>query len=298
MRLLCPVAEVTRLLSNLIKYQFVNLKAQDAFVIDPEKNEDRFVPLQKDSRVKIRSLEEVERENREKKEKKENTLHAKVEKEDEFSPGVSVVNFDEVLEQKTEEAEQLAEQILLDAKQQAEEIVARAQKEAEEIRNQAKDEGMEAGRQEGLMLAEEENNRVRNELEEEAAKMQQDYQSMIAQIEPRYVDILCSLIQKLTGVILADNKDLLLHLIRSSISDMEPASRYIIRVSPEDAIMVESCRGEISKEVGDAVIEVQEEKGLAKDECIIEADRQMVDCGFRTQLDNLLTTLRMLVQER
>lgn len=295
MRLLFPVAEVTRLLSNLIKYQFVNLKAQDAFVIDPEKNEERFVPLQKDSRVKIRPLEEVERENRE---KKENTLHAMEEKEDEFSPGVPVVNFDEVLEQKTEEAEQLAEQILLDAKQQAEEIVARAEKHAEEIRNQAKDEGMEAGRQEGLMLAEEENNRVRNELEEEAAKMQQDYQSMIDQIEPRYVDILCSLIQKLTGVILADNKDLLLHLIRSSISDMEPASRYIIRVSPEDAMMVESCRGEISKEVGDAVIEVQEEKGLAKDECIIEADRQMVDCGFRTQLDNLLTTLRMLVQER
>ena len=41
---------------------------------------------------------------------------------------------------------------------------------------------------------------------------------------------------------------------------------------------------------------MQEEKGLAEGECIIETDTQMIDCGFRTQLDNLINTLRMLAK--
>jgi flagellar biosynthesis/type III secretory pathway protein FliH len=61
---------------------------------------------------------------------------------------------------------------------------------------------------------------------------------------------------------------------------------------------VESCRSELSKEVGKVTIDIQEEKGLAKNECIIEGDHQMIDCGIKTQIDNLTTTLRMLVQER
>ena len=41
-------------------------------------------------------------------------------------------------------------------------------------------------------------------------------------------------------------------------------------------------------------LEVQEEKGLLDGECIIETDTQMIDCGFRTQLENMISTLRML----
>lgn len=268
-------------MSNLIKYQFVNLKSDHAFVIDPEKNSEKFVPLKDDSRVKIRTLEEVEEE-----------------KNEEFAAGVPVQNYDEMLSQKMEETQEQAKKVLSDAENRAAQILSQAREEAEEIRAKAEAEGMEAGRQNGLLKAEEENEQLRRDLLEKTERMQNEYRQMIDHIEPKYVDILCSLIQKLTGVLLADNKDLLLHLIRSSISDMEPSGRYIIRVSSEDVMRVESCRGEIAKEAGDAAVEVQEDKGLAKDECIIEADRQMVDCGFKTQLDNLLTTLRMLVQER
>ncbi|MFR1027821.1 MAG: hypothetical protein ACLSD6_00425 [Clostridium sp.] len=36
-------------------------------------------------------------------------------------------------------------------------------------------------------------------------------------------------------------------------------------------------------------------KSLSEGDCIIETDNQMIDCGFRTQLDNMVRTLRMLV---
>jgi flagellar assembly protein FliH len=271
----------------------VNLQGKEKFVIDPEKDEEKFVPLKKDSRVKIRPLEEVEKERKETKAKEEAQK-----KEAEFSPGVSVVNYDEVMQQKTDEAEQTANRIVEDARKQAQEIIAQANEEADSVREQAREEGLETGKQEALVQVEAEADQIRVELEADAKRLQKEYEELLNQIEPRYVDVLCSLIQKLTGILFTENKDLLLHLIRSSIADMEPSKRYTIRVSPDDMMAVESCRSELAKEAGNVIIEIQEEKGLAKNECIIEADSQMVDCGFKTQLDNLITTLRMLVQER
>ena len=59
MRLLFPVVEVTRSLSNLIKYPFVNLNDKKSVVIGYEK-EEKFVPLQNKSRVKVIPADEVE----------------------------------------------------------------------------------------------------------------------------------------------------------------------------------------------------------------------------------------------
>lgn len=285
-------------MSNLIKYQFVNLKPDHAVLIDPEKNADKFVPLKKDSRVKIRSLEEVEEEEREKEkqkeEEKEETLLKSAAK---FAPGISIAELNEEMEKKREEAVKQSEQILADAGDRADALVTQANEEAAKIREAARQEGFEAGRQEGMQQAEEETAKIRQDLMEQSQNLLFEYEEMVSGIEPRYVNILCALIQKLTGVLMADNKDILLHLIRCGIADMEPARRYTIRVSPEDAMAAESYRRQLSKEAGKVIIDIQEEKGLAKDECIIESEHQMVDCGFKTQLNNMLTTLRMLVQE-
>lgn len=288
--MLFPVAEVTKSLSNLIKYSFVNLADKEARVIDYEKDNNNFVPLEKNSKVIMRSAEEVE---------KEAALHAMEETaaNDEFAPGVPVVNFDEILVQKKEEAEQKAEEILAEARRQAEAILQTAESQVEELHQKAYEEGVEEGKKEGLAKAEEEVARTRQELDETMASQKQEYQKMIEEIEPRYVEVLCSLVQKITGILLSDKKDLLLHLIRSGIADMEPAKRYTIRVSPEDVLLVEGNRDKIVQKAGLGIsVEVQEEKGLGKDECIIESDTQMVDCGFKTQLDNLVSTLRMLAQ--
>ena len=120
---------------------------------------------------------------------------------------------------------------------------------------------------------------------------------MVSEMEAQYVEILCDLVRKLTGVLLRDKKDVLLHLIRSSFSDIQPSSHYTLRVSSEDLTLVENHLDEILMNTESGIsLDVKEETGLEKHECIIETDTQMVDCGFRTQLDNLITTLHMLVQ--
>lgn len=282
--MLFPVAEVTRLLSNLIKYSFVDFSNKEARVIDYEKKAENFAPLEKKSKVLVKTLEEVEQEQ-------------EIAATEDFAPGVPVVNFDEMLAEKTKEAEEAAEQVLSEAGQKAETLIQEAEDSAEQVRQAAYEEGVAEGREEGLAKAAEEISAARQELEESRIAQEQEYKEILSGVESRYVEVLCSLVQKITGVLLSDQKDVMLHLIRSGIADMEPAKRYVIRVSPEDMLLVEGNKDELAEKAGlGAAIEVQEEKGLGKDECIIETDTQMVDCGFKTQLDNLVSTLRMLAQ--
>ena len=160
----------------------------------------------------------------------------------------------------------------------------------------AREEGIRQGREEGLTRADEELAQVRADIEEAKVLLEEEHRQMAAVMEAQYVEVLCDLIRKLTGVLLRDKKDVLLHLIRSGISDTQPSNRYTLRVSSDDLTLVENHLDEILMNIDSGVsIDVKEEKGLEKNECIIETDTQMVDCGFRTQLDNLITTLHMLV---
>ena len=72
--------------------------------------------------------------------------------------------------------------------------------------------------------------------------------------------------------------------------------RNCIRVSGDDIYEVESNKEKIIQELGEGVsLDLVEEKGLEKGQCVIETQSQMVDCGFQTQLDTLIRDLKMLV---
>lgn len=278
-------------MSNLIKYPFVNLQGKETKVIQYETDEGKFVPFDQKKKVVVKSLDEVE---------KEKELQIMEEKEDvkdsEFSAGVPVTNFDEMFKQKSEEADKEAASILENAREEAREIVQEAREQADAVRENARQEGTVLGKEEGLREAQEEIEQIKEDLFERKRQQEQEYEKMIQETEGQYVDILCSLIRKLTGVVVSDRKEVILHLIRSGIADIEPAKHYTIRVCAEDLLYIEINKEDILEKTGiTGTLEVQEEKGLTEGECIIETDKQMIDCGFQTQLGNLISTLRMLV---
>lgn len=278
-------------MSNLIKSPFVNLQGKETRVIQYETEDKKFVPFDNQKKVVMRSLKEVE-EEREARKAQEETAAA------EFEAGVPVTNFDEIFQQRTEEAEKEAEHMITRAREDAEKMLADARQQMDEMREQARQEGLSLGREEGIRQGQDEIDRMRMELEAESRKQKQEYDEMIQQTEEQYVDILCALLRKITGVVVSDQRDVILHLIRSGIADMEPARRYTVHVCTEDLLYIESNKEAIRKETGiTGTLEVQEEKGLSRGECMIETDTQMIDCGFRTQLDNLIRTLRMLARQ-
>ena len=279
-------------MSNLIKYPFVDMRGKETKVISYEKEEDKFIPLDHSKKVIKKSLDEVEKE----KEARASELAAQEEKEkDGFTAAVPVTNFDEMIQKKQEEAEKEAEEIVSKAQADAESILSDAREQVEEIREAARQEGISLGREEGMAQAAEELEKLRAELLEQKAEQEREYQEFTQGVEGNYVDVLCALLRKLTGVVVTDKQDIILHLIRSGIADMEPAKKYIIRVCSDDLLYVEGNKEDIRNQTGIVgTLEVQEEKGLLEGECIIETDTQMIDCGFQTQLDNMISTLRML----
>lgn len=282
-------------MSNLIKYPYVNMQGKEAKVIQYESDEAKFVPLDKKKKVLMKSINEIESEKalRMMEELKESGETW----DSEFSVGVPVENFDEKLRKKSEEADQEAAAIIERAREDAKGILLEAQEEADALREEARQGGIAQGKEEGFCQAQEEIEQIKAELLDKKRQQEQEYEDMIRETEWRYVDILCSLIRKLTGVIISDRKDVILHLIRSGIADMEPAKRYTIRVCAENLLYIESNKEDILDKTGiTGTLDVQEEKGLTEGECIIETDKQMIDCGFHTQLENLVSTLRMLVQ--
>lgn len=280
-------------MSNLIKYPFVDLRGKETKVIRYEKEDAKFVPLDRKKKVLMKSLEEVERENEAL--ASEQSLAEELAAA-EFEAGVPVTNFDELFQKKQEEAEEEAEEVLTRARTDAEAILTEAREQVDEIRESARQEGITLGREEGLAQAAEEIEQLRADLREQKESQEREYQQMVQDTEGHYVEILCALLRKLTGVIVTDKQDVILHLIRSGIADMEAAKKYIIHVCSEDLLYVESNKEDIINKTGlTGTLEVQEEKGLLEGECIIETDTQMIDCGFRTQLENMISTLRMLV---
>ncbi len=298
--MLFPVAEVMRSLSNLIKYPFVDMRGKESVMVSYEKEQkEDFVPLNKSSKVILKTLEEVEQEELQKQKLKQQKQLKQAEREaaaENFEPGVPVTRLDEEEEkEREEEARRQADRIIEDATEQAAAMLEDAREQIEISRQSAREEGLQQGREEGLAAGREELAQLRAEFEEEKEKQRQEYEKLLADVEPRYVGVLCSLVEKLTGVVISEHQDVLLHLVRSTFSDLEPAKHYILRVAPEDMALMERHKDEFQMYLGaDTVLELQEEKGLKRYQCIIETDNQMVDCGFQTQLENLITTLRML----
>ncbi len=280
-------------MSNLIKYQFVNLDGKDAVLIDNNPEKDRFTPL-KERGVKIQTISEIEAQKALQQAKE---IAEKPVDDQGFQAGVPMTNFDEMFQAHQKRAENRAGEVLEKAQKEAEQIRMEAQIAADAARASGYEEGKQQGYQDGLAAAEQEIQQREAELAEVARQQQEELAECIASIEYKYVDVLIALVKKLTGIVLEDKEDLILYLIQTTASELEPAQNYKVRISPEDIYFLEARRGDLVSYIGEeANLEFIEEKGLEKGQCIIETDNQMVDCSFQTQLDTLIRDLRMLVR--
>ncbi|MCR5691592.1 MAG: hypothetical protein K6G62_05175 [Eubacterium sp.] len=216
---------------------------------------------------------------------------------EEFSEGLPVTRLDEELNEMRKKAQEASDEIIASARAQADDIVVEARRQADDVRAQAHADGFEAGREEGIRAGTEEIDRIREEIENERVAREADYAAMVADLEPQFVRVICELVEKLTGVVIENQDELILHLIRLGLADVRKnAERIIIRVCPEDSLIAEKHKNELLTQVGDGVtIEIQSRDGMEKNECIIETDNQMLDAGIHTQLDNMLAAIKMMV---
>lgn len=195
-----------------------------------------------------------------------------------------------------EEAGSRAKEIVDDAKAQAEQIIQEAREQAEDLKRTATDEGRMNGYREGKQRAEAEAEGLKQRLLDREAQLEEEYQSTLSQMEPQLVDAITGIYEHIFHVELQSYREILVHLIASTLRKAEGNKDFLVHVSREDYSYVSMQKKQLQAVLaGNSVtLEIVEDVTLGKDECMIETEGGIFDCGLGTQLDQLRKKLLLL----
>ena len=199
------------------------------------------------------------------------------------------------LEYREQELNEKAEAVLKSASDSAQTILQSARMQAENIKIEAIKEGNSQGYNDGFKQGEAQIEQVKKDLEEEFKEKQALFEERASKFESEFVDLASSIIEKITGIIIEDKKDVIMHLINKAIGNCENSNSYVIRVSKEDFDYVSGFKQRLIDSLKEGVyVEIAESENLTRNKCIIETDNTVIDCSLDSQMDNLIENLKIL----
>lgn len=275
---------MTRLLSsNIVKWNYIHFDNEEKHVIDSDSRKGLLAELLSVPKETIDSAFE-------KKEKEK-----QVEEEKKLSAEQALAKSRKELEEEKKRFEEEKEKIIIKAKLDAEQIINLAESQAEIMKTAAYEEGKNTGYAEGKSQAEEEIAREWEMIHAQKQENEEEYARILNETEPRFVDIMIGLIQKITGVVIADKREVILHLVHSGILQIGRSKQYNIHCSKEDYMLLEKEKGNLYEAIGRTDgIEIIEDNTLQKNQCMIETDKKILDCSLDVQLNNLIETIQLL----
>ena len=186
------------------------------------------------------------------------------------------------------------------AREEVEQIKSIARSEIDAEKRAAIEEGRNSGYAEGLQMAENEAAKMRSELEAEKARLEAEYDQLIDELEPKFIDTITDIYRHIFNVNLENDKDILVHLIDSTLRRVDSSKTFIVHVSQDDYEYVSKQKKELTETAvgGRGMVEVIEDITLRKNECMIETDGGIFDCGVGTQLEELTKKLKLLSFEK
>lgn len=225
-------------------------------------------------------------------------------------PQLPPIDREAILDEVNAEADSIREA----ARAEANGILESARTEAEALRAEASEagrqEGFSNGHAEGLSKASEEcelklsqqtaslqaevNAQIAG-LEAEKQQLEEDYRAKQNDLEKQMADVFCDIIDKVFAIEFSGKKDIILHLVDNVIANTPTSKEYIIRVNDCNYETIIENRQMLIDKIGEGVeLEVVKDPLLTPDECQIETDGGVYDCGMDVELSNLLKDLRAL----
>lgn len=230
---------------------------------------------------------------------------------DEEQPVPSVIKAERPVENRVDEPKFDQAEAMAAMSAQAEEILASARREADSIKSnalmealteieakrqstydEARSQGYDAGYNEAMEQVE----MQRKELQDQRIRLEAEYQQLVDELEPKFVEALTDIYEKVFQIDLKKEHDIIMHLISSTMHKIEGNSNYLIHVSKEDYPYVNMKKSEVlaTSVSSNASVEIVEDMTLGPNDCIIETDGGVFDCGLGTQLEELSQKLRLL----
>ncbi|WP_313132413.1 FliH/SctL family protein [Anaerocolumna sp.] len=200
-----------------------------------------------------------------------------------------------ITEEEEKFANQQREDIIAGARQEAADIIAAAEEEAKKMRDSLYEEACQKGYKEGFEKGKAAVEDSKKELDILIQKQKEDYQKQIETLEPEFVKLMCGYIEKITGIIVEDKEEIILHLIHNALIHGDRSKNYSVKTSKDDYDLVLSKKEEIYDCVGeDAVIEIIMDNELSKNQCFIETDNRVIQCSLDVELNSLIEDLKIL----
>lgn len=200
-----------------------------------------------------------------------------------------------VTQEEVVEPEITPEEILEDAQKEAKEILEEANQQIEELKQQAYQEASKMGYEEGYQQAISDVEEQKQQIKIQREKLAQDYQKQLEEMEPMLVDAITTVVQSVFKVKMEDDRDIIIHLLKASLGQIENSKEFIVKVSKEDYPFVLKYKEVLDKTITRAAeIAIIEDISLTKNQCLIETDGGVFDCSLDVQLDNLIKTLKTL----
>lgn len=127
-------------------------------------------------------------------------------------------------------------------------------------------------------------------------QLEDEYQQQADVLEPVFVDTITGIYEHVFQVELSSYREILRYLISATIRQQEDSRRFIIHVSKEDYSYVNMQKKQIlAGAVGESAgVDVVEDLTLEKNDCMIETENGIFDCGLGTQLSELKRKLMLL----
>lgn len=199
-----------------------------------------------------------------------------------------------------EEIEAQAQAILEEARAEAERILTGARSQGEAMRAEAIEEGNRQGYEAGYERGMAEVEGLKQELAERRRALEAEYDELLENLEPRFIETITDVYSHIFGVDLMDNRDILVHLIDSTLRKVESSRTFIVHVSADDYPHVNMQKQTLMEGAvaGRGLIEIIEDIALSKGDCLIETDGGIFDCGVGTQLEELTKKLQVLSYEK
>lgn len=199
-----------------------------------------------------------------------------------------------------EELRAQAEVELMQAREEVEQIKMIARETLEQEKKEALEEARKTGYDEGYRMAQAEADRMKEEIRQERIRLEEEYDGLIEELEPRFIDTITEIYNHIFQVELENERNILVHLIETTLRKVESSRVFIVHVSKDDFAYVNMQKKALAEGAvcGQGVLEIVEDITLRKNECMIETDGGIFDCGVGTQLEELTRKLKLLSFEK
>ena len=290
-------------MSNLFKGAFISFDESDARIIDNNELANK----------KIEEFQEQELKRQRAMMAEDGGLSSEGEENSDFSPGINMEQLDQLTEDQSIlgapnedpqfDMEAMQAEIdfkLQQASEQAEAIINDAQNQAEGIKQgaieQGHQEGYDAGYQEGMAAVES----LKADIEAQREGLEKEYQMLVDELEPEMVDVLTQIYEHVLGIELRDDKGIILHLLKNTLSRIEPGNDLIVHVSSDDydEVMDEKEALNACVTSPNTTMEIIEDPLLKENECMIESDSGVFDCSLGVELSEISRKLKLLSFDR